>query len=269
MSLRKIRRWLRKRASEQQIRPRRAEVLAEIAKDLNLPTLPKFKVAGEGGHDGIYYLSHDNKPLGVLRLVNPYKKRIPPSDEMPFALEDSDKRIARERDAYTLASPLKLTPKPLWYREDALMCEWLPYKPLHKTLLANPHQAWPMLMRAADAVGELHKTGLTHMDVSLANIIADADMQHLVFVDFEYSPAPTLNVAEQKLYDHLRLVESTWKFIPADERGNWQGWFNTFEKHVDADMRKVNIQKLAPALGRLLKADGLGEALRSLFKPQA
>lgn len=265
MSLRKIRRWLRKRASEQQIRPRRAEVLAAIAKDLNLPTLPTFKVAGEGGHDGIYYLSHEGKPLGVLRLVNPFKKRIPPGDEMPFALEDSSKRIARERDAYTVGAAFNLTPKPLWHCDDALMCEWLPYTPLHKALLANPHNAWPMLARATDAVGALHKTGITHMDVSLANIIADADMQHLVFVDFEYSPSPQLSLAEQKLYDHLRLVESTWKFIPAGERGNWQAWFNTFEKHVDADMRKVNIEKLEPALGRLLKADGLGDALRNLF----
>jgi hypothetical protein len=250
--MRKLKRWISGSYAEWRIKSRREAAARDIQEYLELSTLPSLTRSGSRGHDSNYIVSHDGWPLGVLRLVNPYKKRKPPAANMPFILHDPAARIAREAEIYRQGAEESLTPQALWQADDALLCAYLPLRPLQERFMAEPENAWVILAQAAARLAELHKCGITHMDASLANVLADAGMEQVVFVDFEYAPAAGISAPAQRLYDHLRLVESTWKFIPPEVRVDHTPWFNVFAIALDDEMKAVDIAALAPALGRIL-----------------
>ncbi|MBP7638285.1 MAG: hypothetical protein KBA18_10450, partial [Kiritimatiellae bacterium] len=106
--------------------------------------------------------------------------------------------------------------------------------------------------------------GVTHMDMSLANILRDRASGALLFVDFEYGAAPGLSAEQQALYDYLRLLESIWKFLPAGERAAACGvWGEAYKRHAPAAVRAAELTPLRPALGRVLAAPELAP----LFQP--
>lgn len=203
--------------------------------------------------------------MGVLRLINPHKKRKPPAANMPFVLPEPAVRVAREAKIYRQGGDKALTPQVLWQAEDALLCAYLPLRPLHEKFLAEPEKAWHILAQAAICLAELHKAGITHMDASLANILSDAEMSQVAFVDFEYAPAAGVTPAAQRLYDHLRLVESLWKFIPPAQRQEHTPWFNVFALALDDEMKAVALDCLAPALGRVLADEGFSSRLTKVL----
>lgn len=263
--MRKLKRWIGGVYAERKIAPRRAEAAKEIQSHLKLPSLPQLILSGSRGHDSNYLVSHAGKTLGVLRLINPYKKRKQPAADMPFILPDPAARIPREADIYRRGAEVGLTPRVLWQAEGALLCAYLPYLPLQERFMRTPERAWEILTRVTVRLVELHKAGITHMDASLANTLADEDMSQIFFVDFEYAPAATVPAPAQRLYDHLRLVESVWKFIPEQQQHESQAWFDAFAAAADVEMKTVDIKMLAPALGRILADEIFSARLKQVL----
>lgn len=266
--MRKLKRWWQATIAAFKLRPRVRAVALQIQRDLKLEHIPLMRVVGARGHDGNYFVLdvHNKLPLGVVRIVNPFKKRTPPAGSMPFILQPAADRLAREAAAYERASVAGLAPHPLWRAEDALMCEYLPFRPLQETLEKNPGAVWDLLTAAAGRITELHRLGITHMDMSLANILAGEGLKSLTFVDFEYAPAPDVTPAQQRLYDHLRLIESVWKFIPENLRKPDPRWIEIFTCALDEEMKAADLSRLAPALGRVLGDAGFYAQVQAALK---
>lgn len=252
--MRALKRWWKKIKSEQRIASKRNALAEELRAHLGLQIPPRLVPSGSQGHDSTYIIEGAGKKWGVLRLANPHKERAPPDPSMPFTLEETPARINHEWNCYRRGAPFNLTPKPLWRSEDALVCSYFPYQSLHKKIMKNPKEAWNILIKATEALQKLHAAGITHMDASLANILADEKMEHLVFIDFEYAPSPKISPVQQRIYDHLRLLESTWKFIPPSLRSKNKDWLKLAAGCFDDDMKQANITPLVPALSRILYA---------------
>lgn len=266
--MRKLKRLFQRLWGELRLSPRRAEVIRELRAFFKLKANPRLVPSGGRGHDSTYFVFDGRTPLGVLRLANPYKKRSLPSPVMPFRLENTSARITREFAAYGAGAGAGLTPKPLWRTQDALLCEYLPLRPLQDMIGAAPEKSWDILCAATTALRRLHGAGLTHMDASLANILGDAQLGRIAFVDFEYAPAEGLSPAAQRVYDHLRLLESAWKFIPPALQKDPARWLACLGACLDDEMRHVDLIPLAPALERILQVPELAAALRVTLSKQ-
>ncbi|MFH1158642.1 MAG: hypothetical protein V1721_07165 [Pseudomonadota bacterium] len=250
--------------SDFRARDRKAGVTAELQNFLGLPHAPRMTRSGGDGTDNIYFVSHAGKTLGVLRLAAPDGHRKTPPSGRPYAIMTAEKRIDYEWEMYTKGAAHTLTPKPLWRAHDALLCEHLPCKKLQNALIKDPGEAWNILCRAARAVRKLHEAGITHMDVCLQNMLEDAE-GNIYFIDFEYAPAPHIPPPAQRVYDHLRLVEAAWKFIPPDKKSGFGGWLDYFSGCMDDDMHRVDLSLLERDLSRMLGAKEPGTRIRRLF----
>lgn len=260
--MRVIKRQLRRLRRHIQDKKRLREIAPEIQSLLKLPSEPSFKLMGASGHDGNYQVISQNSPIGMLRLVGEHGKQVPPPPHMPFILLDDTARLRREWDCYTAAGALAPTPLHLW--PDALLCQYLPLQSLHEALTQKPDNAWSILSRATHAIQQLHQKGITHMDISLKNMLHDPQNDHVYFIDFEYSPAKGLSIETQRIYDHLRLIESTWKFIPESMRAATDGWLKVFAEVAADDLKKADIARLKPALNRILSDKTFSERLKKL-----
>jgi hypothetical protein len=262
--MRKLKRWWKNLIAEWKLRGRRNQIARELQTLLALERPPSLKSSGSRGHDSNYFVQGGGKILGVLRIVNPYKKRVTPSVDMPFMLPETAHRLHREYLCYEMASVQGLAPKPLWRAEDAILCAYLPLQPLQKGIESNGDQIWPRLCAAALRLRDLHALKITHMDMSLANTLSDESLSKIAFVDFEYDAAPGVGPAAQRVYDHLRLVESVWKFIPVKHQGDYREWLKIYAASLDDEMKAVKLSTLAPALSRVLNAADLGRKIKSL-----
>lgn len=263
--MRAAKRWIRAQFWEWRMRDRRNEVAAELAKALGLPGPPRLVERGNLGHDSNYNVFSGGEQIGVLRLVNPHKKRPAPAAGMPFEIAGPSMRIKHEFEVYGRGAASGLTPTPLWKAPDALFCRYLPYRPLMAWVKESP-SIWPLLIEGSAALHRLHvETDLSHMDASLGNVLANDDRSAHALVDFEYLPAEGVSFAEQKIYDHLRLVHSSWKFIRPEERQAFGDWLAQFEGYLDDDMRAASLARIAPALENLLNDEAWRAVLTRLF----
>lgn len=261
--MRKLKRWLRSRYADFRIRGRAESIAAEL-KGVFSANIRLVRV-GSAGRDSIYRIEGDGGRLAVMRLANPYKRRSPLPANSPFVwLEDGD-RFEREWQAYTLGATAGITPRPVWRTEDALVCEYLPWRPLFDRFRENPARLWEFLCHATRGIARLHALGLVHMDASLANTLADDDLQGIACIDFEYAPAGFLTLPQQRAYDYLRLLESCVKFCDAELRRGCRPWIDLLAELVDPETADADITPLLPALGRTAADAGLKEALRSVF----
>ncbi len=258
-----LKRLYREWQGDRALGPRIAEVKAELQKQYGPIQL---KRQGLHGRDNIYMVMRGRERIGILRLVNPHKKRKPLPVDLPYAAPpDTAKKIEREWSAYATGALNGLTPKPLWRTSDAILCEYLPYKTLLTELDKNPEQAWNILCRASKALQTLHRAGLVHMDSCLQNMLGDQQGK-IWFIDFEYMPAAHIPAPAQRVYDHLRLVETAWKFIPEDKRNDYAGWVDVFSGSLDQEMRGVSLAPLMPALPRSMAAP-FGSRIREILAP--
>lgn len=264
--MRAVKRWLKRTYAELRIAPRRAEIETRLGEHLGRRVV--FRPAGAKGQDSVYFVTDRQATLGVLRLANPYKKRKPQDESSPFIWLDDHARLDREWDAYKVGGKANLTPTALWRAPDAIFCSYVPEQRMFHRLLANGGEFWLLLCAAARALGQLHEIGLVHMDACLANILADDRLERFTFIDFEYSPAPGLGEAQQKAYDHLRLVESSLKFMPARERNGYRRWIATLDECLTDDVRAADLAPLAPALSRLNASHEIVMALKDVFQPR-
>lgn len=261
--MRKLKRFFSRHIGEFLIAPRRREVAAALQAHLGLPSLPELVLSGSRGHDSIYRVNHAGKTLAMLRLVNPHRKRKPPAGDMPFVSVGLSRRIGRERNAYETGAAAGLTPEPVWSADDALCCGFLPLLPLHARLVQKTENAWDLIRSVTQALRRLHALNIIHADMSLANTLADEDLSRIVFVDFEYEPAPHVSAGAARLYDYLRLVESSWKFLPEDQKHLPQDWLDMLAKIArEEDFAVSDIDPLLPALTQL-SAAGVMPAIAS------
>ena len=260
--MRAVTRWLRRARAEHRLRNRRHELRQALEADLGYRC--QLIAAGARGRDSVYYVQRNGETVACMRVVNPHLKRKPLAANMPFQVLDDSDRLQREWQCYQRGAATRLTPRPLWRAPDAIACEYVPGERLMYGLLAEPNRFWSFICAGTRAVARLHELGITHMDVSLANLIQTPDDEH-VFIDFEYGPAPGLNPAQQRAYDHLRLVESTIKFLPATLDGYGEEWIQTLIQLLDDECRDCSLAPLRPALERLLSHPHLAPALAQVF----
>ena len=244
---------------ERQIKPVLREMLHTFTKDKPEFAGVRAIRSGHRGHDSTLCLKKRGVPVAMVRLTRPYVVRPGPAPGMPFTLAEPKERITRERDIYRIGCTHGITPEPIWCAENALVCRYVNAKPPPKTI------DWQTLAHVNQALSKLHALGISHMDMSPGNVLLDSASQRVVFVDFEYKPAEGLSVANQRAYDYLRLLESSWKFMPSSIRGDYVPWLEQVMQLLDKQVTQVELSKLAPALTRILAAPGLGDALKALF----
>ena len=261
--MRAVKRWLKRCHAEFRIAPRRAEIEASLGEHLGQRVT--FRPAGARGQDSVYFVSDGQSTVGVLRLANPYKKRKPPEGPSPYIWLDNRARLDREWHAYETGAKANLTPKPLWRTSDAIFCSYVPEQRMFDRLIANRGEFWYLLCAATRALTRLHRASLVHMDACLANTLADHGLERFTFIDFEYSPAPGLDVDQQRAYDHLRLVESSLKFMPPQARKGYRDWIDTLDDCLTDGVRSADLAPLAPALSRLNASPDIGNAVKQLF----
>lgn len=266
--MRATRRWLRSQWSEWRLRARRQEVADELTAALGLPARPRLVERGNLGFDSNYDVYSDGAQIGVLRLVNPYKRRPRPTAPLPVRGASADARIDHEFAIYALGAPRGLTPHPLWRAGDALFCRYLPFAPL-MAWVREGHAVWPLLIEGSAVLHRLHQEArVSHMDASLGNILANVERTAHALVDFEYLPVPGLGFAEQRIYDHLRLVHASWKFIGLAERRDFGAWLRQLSGFLDEPMRAASLRRIAPGLGNVLSDERFRAALGELL-PEA
>lgn len=262
--MRKLKRWWRSRQAEAALKDRREAVKAMVEGILGGPV--RLKERGNLGHDSNYDVFQGGRQTAVLRLVNPFKQRPTPPPGMPFRIEDPMRRLDHEYVALARGASIGLAPEPIWRAEDAILCRYLPYHTLTSTALKSPDRVWECLSQASATLDRLHReVGMAHMDASLSNVLADAGHKAFALVDFEYTPDVGVGFAEQKIYDHLRLLQATGKFIPDRLKGEHAAWFEQFGGYIDDEMRAAPLERILPALNHVLAVPAYREAARKIL----
>ena len=263
--MRAVKRWCKSRYADLRNADRRKAVAEEISHYLGNPV--RLEKSGNRGQDDIYYIYFNGKPdpSHVLRLYNPFKKEKIFDDSCPFIILPYESRIEQEWKAYQTGYSFSLTPNPVWKDRDALVCEYLPYTTMHDILLSCPDRSWELINRAADRLQDLHRAGLIHMDASLANILTDPELDNLVFIDFEFTPAAGLSLRHQQLYDHLRLLESSMKFIPENRLNDSGTWLQKLNIIFGDNPPDTGLDILVPALSRLRNNDRLWNKINTML----
>ena len=246
--MRKLKRYIQNYWSLWRLQPRLKRLKEEIKRDLNLSCDLELKLAGNRGHDSNFLVFYDDKPFGVLRVLNPYKKRKMPASSMPYSLCDPSERIQYEYKIYTLGFHKNLTPTPLWCGTDAHMCAYSAYESLHEVLEKDYSKFWELSFQAAKFITQLHNNNIIHMDMSFNNILTDGT--DFIFIDFEYKPSKNISLEQAKLYDYMRLLESEWKFIPDDIKNNKQKqekWTSDLDDLSDVSQLKPGLERIFSA----------------------
>ena len=261
--MRALSRWVKREYGELRIGPRRRRLRDQLRERFRRPLV--LSRAGSRGRDSVYLAKDVRGVLGAVRLHNPFLHRKPLATDSPFVALDSRARLEREWCCYDLASRHQLSPRPLWRDEDALMCEYLPGRRLSDVLAEESGRFWSLIRYASATLNALHQIGLTHMDASLANVIANEDTPGFRLIDFEYGPAALLNLGQQMAYDHLRLLESSIKFMPPGGAPGAADWLSDLDRGVADEARRADTRPLAPALARVLASDELRVGLAGIF----
>jgi serine/threonine protein kinase len=262
--MRSLKRWFRLNYAEYRIRDRQNEISAELSALAGNKVY--FERSGSRGQDSIYIVRSKRQKIGVLRLYNPWRKKKTIEPSMPYILLPPVSRLLREWNAYQLGSAHGLTPTPVWRCHDAILCDYIPWRTLHYRLLANAEEFWLLVIQASLRLGKLHKLGLTHMDASLANILADDELINIKFIDFEFAPSGRLSVDQQQVYDYLRLLESSLKFMPPGCNKKTEDWITLLIKVMSGFTDTVDIRPLLPALPRLVADPYIWPLVQNLFQ---
>ncbi|HRR35117.1 MAG TPA: hypothetical protein P5026_13525 [Kiritimatiellia bacterium] len=237
---------------------RLAQVLPELAAVCGGPV--SVQRGRGGGHDYVYFVEREGRPVGVLRIANPaYIPDGTPREARrngPRLRLTPRERVAREWRLCEAGWRHALTPRPLWRTEegDAMLNSYLAGSRLFDCVRAGRLSFWDAIERTAERAGLFHKlVGEPHMDLSLLNVYADARLDVLTLIDFELSPAPVLSAEEARLFDYLNLIEMAYKEMPAIERcAAPERLERLFASCVPRGLHGLPVARLAPKLPRLL-----------------
>ena len=259
--MRSIRRWLNHRYAQLRIRARRDQVRDELA--CHLGAAVELTPAGARGRDSIYAVRDGTGVVGMLRLVNPHRQRRAPAPEMPYTWLDDESRLEREWTSYRRGSSLGLTPAPVWRCADALMCSYVPGERLSDVMHGDRRVFWRLCGQVAQRLARLHAADVTHMDSCLANVLRSKT--RLRFIDFEYAPASWVTPAQQRLFDHLKVVESGLKFLLDAELAGRDEWLEILSECLDPEAKAADPRPLLPALHWLTSSRALVSDLHGLL----
>ena len=253
--------FLRRESANLRIYGRKRRLIEQLSTHFGRPV--SLQRAGARGRDSVFVVKAKRENMGALRLCNPHLRRNAPSADMPFIMLSNAERLSREWRCLAAAGPAGITPGPLWRDSDALMCEFIAGPRLSDRLSQDPSSFWELLVRTSRTLGSLHDLGITHMDASFANTIDAADGCRLI--DFEYGPRAGLTLAQQMAYDHLRLLESSLKFMPHRQQDWIDSWLDVLDAVLPERARDIDIAPLAPAIMRVLASKGLVRRLAAVF----
>ena len=240
------RQWRRKRALKR-LAPRIESLCSELSAEWSRPVT--LEISGARGRDSIFIARDGAVALAVLRVINPYLKRKPIPEGMPYTVGDGPARLDREWHCYEQCAALGVGPQPLWRTHDAIACKYIEGERLAARLDARVGEFWSLNTQVSKLLGTLHAHGLTHMDASLANTIAGP--QGLCLIDFEYHAAAHITAHQARCYDHLRLVESAMKFVPEAIVTDCTKWLETVQSVETAAVLQAPLEHLAVALPRV------------------
>ena len=228
-----------------------------------------WRHTGGRGRDVVCQILRNGEPVGVLRLTHPdTPPSTPASAGLPFVSLAATEKIDREWQAYSAGFPLGLTPQPLWRNDRAMLCAYASASPLIALVRKGQASALALATDALSPIAGLHETRLTHMDMSLSNILYEPVQDRYLFVDFEYGPAAGLTFEQQCLYDYLRLLESIWKTLSPSDRSSAPAlWGDEFLRVAPAPVIAAALAPLRPALGRILAAPELRDFFDAFQKP--
>ena len=261
--MRDLSRFVRREYAELRNRPRTVRLQAQLSASFEQPlTLHR---SGSRGRDSIYLVRDETKFVGAVRLCNPHLQRKPLPADMPFVTLSNPVRLEREWQSYQTAGQTGLTPLPLCRDTDALMCEFVPGHRLSDELARDPGCFWTLIRRASETLAALHELGITHMDASLANVIAEEKGTGSRLIDFEYGPALGLTIEQQIAYDHLRLLENSMKFMPPGAEERADDWLGALEGTLSQEARRAEIGPLKPAIARVLASPQMHRGLSGIF----
>lgn len=251
--------FLRREYANLRISGRKRRLIEQLSDHFDRPV--SLHRAGARGRDSVFVVKDKRENVGALRLCNPHLRRKAPSADMPFVMLSNAERLSREWRCLAVAGPAGITPSPLWRDTDALMCEFIAGPRLSERLSQDPSSFWGLLVRTSRVLGSLHVLGITHMDASLANTIDTGDGCRLI--DFEYGPHVGITLEQQMAYDHLRLLESSLKFMP--HREGVDSWLDVLKAVLPERAREVDIAPLAPAIARVLARHEIIYRLAAIF----
>ena len=208
----------------------------------------KFVFASFGGADMNYYLLKDNKKFAILRLAIADIDK----DSIHAILRfNKQKRLDKEYQAYSAGSEYGLTPKVLYYFENGLVCEYLDGERVFSLLQKDKSKVWEILTEAVKTYRKLHDLGITHLDATLKNFIAD-DTQMKV-IDFEYYPSDELRLEVQKAYDYVRIIEHSLRGIPMKYQEDYNEFIESLELIIPMEIRDVDFELVKPWLTNIQK----------------
>jgi hypothetical protein len=255
--MRALKRWIRRWQAFRTAQPQLAASRPHLEQVLGGPVT--WRHTGGRGRDVVCQILRDGNPVGMLRVTHPDTlPSTPASSGQPFVSLSADEKISREWRAYQTGFPLGLTPQPLWRNDRAMLCAYVCGQPLQREVQTGKAAALLLATDVLSDIARLHAAGLTHMDMSLSNILCETGTRRILFVDFEYGPAAGLTFDQQCLYDYLRLLESIWKSLsPADRTAAASLWGDEFLATAPPAVRAADLTPLRPALGRILAAPEL------------
>jgi hypothetical protein len=253
--MRTLKRWIRKWQAYRAAQPQLAVCRPPLEQLFGGPVT--WRQTGGRGRDVVCLVLRSGRPVGVLRVTHPATPfSVPAASGLPFVSLPATAKIQREWQAYSAGYGLGLTPQPLWHNELSLLCAYVSAQSLKQE--AEKTSVLGQATAALPDIARLHAAGLTHMDMSLSNILYDAAGKRSLFVDFEYGPAERVTFEQQCLYDDLRLLESVWKELSPEERSSAPAtWCETFRATAPASVQAASLAPLRPALGRILAAPEL------------
>ncbi|MDE0045575.1 MAG: hypothetical protein OXU19_06895 [bacterium] len=253
--------FLHREYANLRISRRKRRLIEQLSSHFGRPV--SLRRAGARGRDSVFVVKDKRGSVGALRLSNPHLRRNALRADMPFVVLGDAERLSREWHCFAVAGPAGITPSPLWRDSDALMCEFIAGPRLSDRLSQDPSSFWELLARASRILGSLHALGITHMDASLANTIDAGDGCRLI--DFEYGPRVGLTLEQQMAYDHLRLLESSLKFMPHGERDRVDSWLEVLHAVLPERAREADTSPLVPAISRVLACQDLIHPLATVF----
>jgi hypothetical protein len=261
-------RWTQRQIELTRISPRRRELETELAEFCG-HRVKLVPASAKGGYDEIYNAMHKRKRFAVVRVNSPFKRQddpIGPND--PGVPLDSAERLEREWSAYERLSTSGMSPNPIWRTDDAIACSWVDLERASRILTQTPDLFWTLIERIVPAIGQMHNSGVTHLDLNLGNILTDRDGNRVVFIDFEFGPVPWVDLAQQMAFDYLRLIDDCTKRRRGGNHllGDVARLVDILNGCVDDRARAADMRFSLDKLKRLADLPELCQQLRQIFR---
>ncbi len=199
-------RLLKERRLRRTFEPLRGKLQEELSAFLQQPC-QLVPASGKGGYDRLFYVETQGQRIAMMRVKNNQAgKAAPSSSDALRRTLTPDERLDYEWAAYTALSQTKLSPKPVWRTQEAIVASYHPFPRASELLKADEQRVWMLFPHLFALVRGMHAAQVVHMDLNLGNILVDPQTYEMMAIDFEYAPGATLSIEQAHLCDYLRLI---------------------------------------------------------------